>query len=150
MAGHNIAAMFNLSCVDQFRYPGVNEVYVTDLLPLTQGPATISSDQKLCFFDPLNLRLGPLKTILTSHGNLTCAKAYDLGGSVVATAGEDGSVSMWDLRQDGKQAEVARMTGASYEIPVPIKVRFVTMNRQPGAGSLSCLLKHGVFCSSGH
>lgn len=103
--------MFNLTCVDQFRYPGVDEVYVTDLVPLTQGPATISSDQKLCLFDPLGLRPGPTNTLQTSHGNLTCAKAYDLGGSVVATAGENGSVSMWDLRQDGKQAEVARMAG---------------------------------------
>jgi WD repeat-containing protein 89 len=103
--------MFNLTCVDGFRYPGLEEVYVTDLIPLTQGPATISSDQKLCLFNPLSLRPGPVKTLQTNHGNLTCAKAYDLGGSIVATAGENGSVSMWDLRLDEKQAEVASMTG---------------------------------------
>lgn len=103
--------MFNLTCVDGFRYPGLEEVYVTDLIPLTQGPATISSDQKLCLFNPLSLRPGPVKTLQTNHGNLTCAKAYDLGGSIVATAGENGSVSMWDLRLDGKQAEVASMMG---------------------------------------
>ncbi|KAH8682219.1 WD40-repeat-containing domain protein [Xylariales sp. PMI_506] len=99
--------MFNLSCVDGFKYPGIEEVYVLDLVPFAQGPATISSDQKLCLFDPLSLRLGPIKTLQTSHGSLRCAKAFDLGGTVVATAGEDGSVSIWDLRQD---SEVARIT----------------------------------------
>jgi WD repeat-containing protein 89 len=84
---------------------------VQDLVPLTQGPAAISSDQKLCLFNPLSLRPGPVRELLTRHGNLTCAKAYDMNGAVVATAGEDGSVSMWDLRQDSPQAEVARMTG---------------------------------------
>ncbi|KAF3019335.1 hypothetical protein E8E14_010172 [Neopestalotiopsis sp. 37M] len=108
--------MFNLTCVDGFRYPGLEEVYVTDLIPLTQGPATISSDQKLCLFNPLSLRPGPVKTLQTNHGNLTCAKAYDLGGSIVATAGENGSVSMWDLRLDEKQAEVASMT--DNQVPV--------------------------------
>lgn len=111
VTGQAITNMFNLTCVDSFRYPGHEDVYVTDLVPLTQGPATISSDQKLCLFNPLSLRPGPTQTLQTNHGNLTCAKAYDLGGSVVATAGEDGSISMWDLRLDGKQAQVARMTG---------------------------------------
>jgi WD40 repeat protein len=103
--------MFNLDCVDGFKYPGLDEVYVLDIIPLAQGPATISSDQKLCFFNPLSLRLGPVKTLQTRHRNLTCAKKYDLGGSIIATAGEDGSISMWDLRQDATQSEVARMEG---------------------------------------
>jgi len=103
--------MFNLSCVDGFRYPGLDEVYVLDLIPLAQGPATISTDQKLCAFNPLSLRPGPLTTLQTKHGNLTCAKAFDLVGSVVCTAGEDGSVSLWDLRKDPREAEVARLTG---------------------------------------
>ncbi|KAK8064792.1 WD domain-containing protein [Apiospora phragmitis] len=102
--------MFNLSCVDGFRYPGLDEVYVLDLIPLAQGAATISSDQKLCVFNPLSLRPGPLTTLQTKHGNLTCAKAFDLVGSVVCTAGEDGSVSLWDLRKDPRETEVARLT----------------------------------------
>ncbi|KAK7962236.1 WD domain protein [Apiospora aurea] len=102
--------MFNLSCVDEFRYPGSDEVYVLDLVPLAQGPATISSDQKLCAFNPLSLRPGPVTTLQTKHGNLTSAKAFDLVGSVVCTAGEDGSVSLWDLRKDPREAEVARLT----------------------------------------
>lgn len=109
--------MYSLSCVDGFRYPGVDEVYVTDLIPLTQGPATISSDQKLCVFNPLSLRPGPVGTLQTNHGNLTCAKAFDLGGSVVCTAGEDGSISMWDLRKDVREAEVARLTGTDGSLP---------------------------------
>ncbi|KAK7984887.1 WD domain-containing protein [Apiospora saccharicola] len=102
--------MFNLSCVDGFRFPGLEEVYILDLVPLAQGPATISSDQKLCAFNPLSLRPGPVTTLQTKHGNLTCAKAFDLVGSVVCTAGEDGSVSLWDLRKDPREAEVARLT----------------------------------------
>lgn len=112
--------MYPLSCVDSFRYPGVDEVYVTDLIPLTQGPATTSSDQKLCVFNPLSLRPGPVSTLQTNHGNLTCAKAFDLGGSVVCTAGEDGSISMWDLRKDAREAEVARLTGANGSWPITV------------------------------
>ncbi|ORY54849.1 WD domain-containing protein [Pseudomassariella vexata] len=100
--------MFTLACVDGFRYPGLDEIYVTDIIPLVTGPATISSDQQLCFFNPVNLRVGPVKSIQTSHGNITCAKPIDAGGSVVCTAGENGSISIWDLRQDS--AEVARLT----------------------------------------
>ncbi|KAI2783771.1 WD40 repeat-like protein [Daldinia loculata] len=102
--------MYPLNCVDGYRIPVREEVYVLDIIPLTAGPATISSDQKLSLFNPTNLKVGPQLNLLTRHGNITCAKAYDAGSAIVCTAGEDGSVSMWDLRQDARQAEVARLT----------------------------------------
>lgn len=104
--------MYPLTCVDGYRIPLREEVYVTEIIPLTSGPATISSDQKLSLFNPANLSAGPLVNLLTRHGNITCAKAFDVGNATVCTAGEDGSVSMWDLRQDPRQAEVARLTGS--------------------------------------
>ncbi|KAI1758566.1 WD40-repeat-containing domain protein [Hypoxylon sp. FL1150] len=102
--------MYPLTCVDGYRIPLREEVYVLDIIPLTSGPATISSDQKLSVFSPTNLSTGPQVNLLTHHGNITCAKAYDAGNAIVCTAGEDGSVSMWDLRRDSRQAEVARLT----------------------------------------
>ncbi|XXH05463.1 hypothetical protein Hte_011890 [Hypoxylon texense] len=103
--------MYPLTCVDGYKIPLREEVYVLDIVPLTSGPATISSDQQLSVFNPTNLSTGPQVNLLTRHGNITCAKAYDGANAIVCTAGEDGSVSMWDLRRDPREAEVARLTG---------------------------------------
>ncbi|KAI1477077.1 WD40 repeat-like protein [Daldinia eschscholtzii] len=108
--------MYPLTYVDGYRIPVREEVYVLDIIPLTAGPATISSDQKLSLFNPTNLRAGPQLNLLTQHGNITCAKAYDAGNAVVCTAGEDGSVSMWDLRNDPRRADIARLT--DNQVPV--------------------------------
>ncbi|CAJ2500208.1 Uu.00g030610.m01.CDS01 [Anthostomella pinea] len=102
--------MFPLACIDGYRLPVRQEVYILSILPLIRGPATISSDQKLSLFDPLSLRTGPIRDVVASHGNLTCAAAFDAANAVVCTAGEDGSLSMWDLRLEARQAEVARLT----------------------------------------
>lgn len=103
--------MYNLTYVEGYRTPIRQEIYVLDIIPLSSGPVTISSDQSLSAFNPTALSQGPVKSWQTNHGNVTCAKGLDLGGTVVCTAGEDGSVSLWDLRLDGQQAQVARLTG---------------------------------------
>ncbi|KAI1392912.1 WD40 repeat-like protein [Hypoxylon trugodes] len=108
--------MYSLTCIDGYKIPVREEVYVLDILPLTSGPATISSDQKLSLFNPANLSAGPPVNLLTRHGNITCAKVFHAGNAIVCTAGEDGSVSMWDLRQDARQAEVARLTDNRYPV----------------------------------
>ncbi len=105
--------MYSLSQADGFRYPGREEVYVLDIIPLHTGLAAISSDQSLCLFDPLKLSQGPLKRISTNHGNLTSAKAYSGAESIVCTTGESGSVSLWDLRLDPSQAQVLQLQGRS-------------------------------------
>ncbi|KAI1098578.1 WD40 repeat-like protein [Jackrogersella minutella] len=102
--------MYPLTCMDGYKIPLRAEVYVLDIVPFTSGPATISSDQKLSLFNPASLSTGPLVNHLTNHGNITCAKAFDVGNAIVCTAGEDGSISAWDLRQDATKAEVARLT----------------------------------------
>ncbi|TGJ85730.1 hypothetical protein E0Z10_g3052 [Xylaria hypoxylon] len=102
--------MYSLDRIDEYRIPTREEVYVLDIIPFTSGPATISSDQKLSLFDPLSLKTGPTVNLVTNHGNITCAKAFDADNSVMCTAGENGTISMWDLRQDVRQAEVAKFT----------------------------------------
>ncbi|KAI1334108.1 WD40 repeat-like protein [Xylariaceae sp. FL0016] len=109
--------MYPLTCVDRYKIPIREEVYVLDIIPLTSGPATISSDQKLSAFDPTSLQTGPLVHLLTNHGNITCAEAFDPDASICCTAGENGSVSIWDLRMDARCAEAARMT-IDNQIPI--------------------------------
>jgi WD repeat-containing protein 89 len=103
--------MYLLTQVDAFQYPGGDELFVLDIIPLHMGLAAVASDQSLCIFDPLRLNQGPLKRIQTNHGNLTSAKGYDPAASIVCTTGEAGSVSMWDLRLASAQAEVLRLGG---------------------------------------
>ncbi|KAI1115697.1 WD40-repeat-containing domain protein [Nemania sp. NC0429] len=109
--------MYPLDCIDAFRIPTREEVYILDIIPFTSGPATISSDQKLSVFNPLSLKTGPTTDLVTNHGNITCARAFDAANSVVCTAGENGTISLWDLRQDVRQAQVSRFTTEG-QVPV--------------------------------
>ncbi|KAI1819767.1 WD40-repeat-containing domain protein [Xylaria intraflava] len=102
--------MYPLTGIDEYRIPTREEVYVLDIIPFVSGPATISSDQKLSLFNPLSLKTGPTVNLVTKHGNITCARVFDAANSVACTAGENGTLSIWDLRQDVRQAEVARFT----------------------------------------
>lgn len=103
--------MYNLTQVDAFQNPGRDPAYMLEIVPVAQGLAAISSDQNLTLFDPLSLSKGPLKTIRTTHGNISCARAYDASNSIVCTAGENGTVSLWDLRLDGSKAQIATPGG---------------------------------------
>lgn len=89
--------MYQLTAVDGYKYPKP-DTYVLEILPIAAGLAAIASDQTLSLFDPTRLNAGPLKQITTDHGNLTCAKVYDPAESIVCTAGENGTVSIWDFR----------------------------------------------------
>ncbi|KAK1970631.1 WD repeat domain-containing protein [Colletotrichum sublineola] len=94
--------MYNLSCVDGHQFSNQQDVYVLDVQRLNAGLATISSDQKLGLFNPARLGQGPVKSYLTSHGNLTSLKTFDWQTSIVCTAGENGEVSVWDMRESSK------------------------------------------------
>ncbi len=110
--------MYQLACADRYRYPGRDEApYVLEIIPLTAGLAATSSNQQLSLFDPLRLSQGPVKTIATDHGNLTSAKAYSPGESIVATTGENGTVSIWDLRLDPSNARALQI-GGKLHIPL--------------------------------
>lgn len=103
--------MYNLSKADAFRNSGSDPAYVLEIIPVAGGLAAVSSDQKLTLFNPSSLSRGPLKTIRTAHGNITCARAFDASNSIVCTAGENGTVSLWDLRLDDSKAQIAAPTG---------------------------------------
>jgi WD40 repeat protein len=103
--------MYQLTCTDGYKYPGSEPTYVLDIIPLATGLAATSSNQRLCIFDPLRLSQGPLKTIQTNHGNLTTAKAYSTNDSIIATAGENGTISLWDLRLDPSKAQALQIGG---------------------------------------
>ncbi|ROW10791.1 hypothetical protein VPNG_05379 [Cytospora leucostoma] len=108
--------MYNLSKADAFQNPGSDPAYVLEIIPVAGGLAAISSDQKLTLFNPLRLSQGPQKTIRTAHGNITCARAFDVSNSIVCTAGENGTVSLWDPRLDGSKAQIATPTGSDAPI----------------------------------
>lgn len=110
--------MYNLSKTDAYQNPGRDPAYVLEILPLADGLAAISSDQNLTLFNPQRLGQGPQQTIRTAHGNVTCARAFDASGSVVCTAGENGSVSLWDLRlgRGVRAAPVAATAGCDSPI----------------------------------
>jgi hypothetical protein len=103
--------MYQLVNSDGYKYPG-KETYVLDILPVATGFAATASDQTLNLFDPLRLSQGPVKTIRTNHGNLTAAKVYSTHDSAVCTTGENGKVSVWDLRLDPSGAQAMQLGGA--------------------------------------
>ncbi|GKT91682.1 WD repeat-containing protein [Colletotrichum tofieldiae] len=107
--------MYNLSCVDGHHFSNQQDVYVLDIQRLDAGLAAISSDQKLSLFNPARLGQGPIKSYPTSHGNLTCLKTFDWQNSIVCTAGENGEVSVWDMRESSKP-QVAHFTASQSPI----------------------------------
>lgn len=102
--------MYNLICADGYHFGGQGDVYVLDLYRLSTGLAAISSDQKLTLFNPARLGQGPVRSLPTNHGNLTCLKTYNAAESIVCTAGENGQVSVWDLRE-GSKPQIAHFGG---------------------------------------
>ncbi|KAL2023259.1 hypothetical protein VTK56DRAFT_3382 [Thermocarpiscus australiensis] len=106
--------MYQLVGTDGYKYPSP-ETYVLDILPVATGFAATASDQTLSLFDPQRLSKGPIRTIRTDHGNLTSAKVYSAADSVICTAGENGAVSVWDLRLD--HARVLQIGGTQSSLP---------------------------------
>lgn len=111
--------MYSLSCSDGYQYPGSEPTYITDIIPLATGLAAAASDQSIRLFDPLRLNQGPIKRLQTDHGNLTSAKAFNPVESIICTTGENGSVSLWDLRLDSSKAQVLRIQGLSHPPRIP-------------------------------
>jgi hypothetical protein len=94
--------MYNLWSLDEYQYPGgENAPYVLSIFPVAAGLAATASDGTLSVFDPVKLANGPAKRISTQQGTLSAARPYNAAQSAVATAGQDGKVFLWDLRQNG-------------------------------------------------
>ncbi|KAH6609433.1 hypothetical protein Trco_002779 [Trichoderma cornu-damae] len=99
--------MYTLTNIDQHHFSGPEDVYVLEAHRTAAGLATVASDQTLSLFDPARLRTGPVASLKTSHGNVTTLRVFDAGASLACTAGEDGSVGVWDLRQRSRVAQFA-------------------------------------------
>jgi WD40 repeat protein len=100
--------MYTLTNIDQHHFSGPEDVYVLEAHRTASGLATVASDQTLSLFNPGRLGTGPVARLRTDHGNVTTLRVFDAATSVVCTAGENGSVGVWDLRQG---ARVAQFTG---------------------------------------
>ncbi|KAG5970618.1 hypothetical protein E4U55_001541 [Claviceps digitariae] len=92
------------------------ETYVLDLHRTSAGLAALSSDQHLSLLSPARLADGPVRKWRTQHGNVTALRVYDEAAGVVCTAGEDGTVGVWDLRGAGEAARVAQFKAADAPI----------------------------------
>jgi WD40 repeat protein len=89
--------MYSLNCADGLSFG--RDVYVLDIQRTSAGLASISSDQFLSVLDPARLSAGPQRRLQTQHGNLTTLRVFDSNAALVCTAGENGTVGVWDLRQ---------------------------------------------------
>lgn len=102
--------MYTLDALDHFQVTKPENTYIYDIVPTAAGLATISSDDVLRVLDIQNINEKPLKEIKNVNKDVTCLKAVDATGEagavVVAAAGRDGRVGMWDLRTGEKVAEV--------------------------------------------
>ncbi|GAB0136859.1 hypothetical protein EsDP_00005147 [Epichloe bromicola] len=108
--------MYTLSNVAQHHFSGPQDVYALDVHRTEAGLATISSDQQLSLLSPARLGDGPASAWRTQHGNLTALRVFDRNSSLVCTAGEDGTVGVWDLRQQGPAARAAQFNAAQAPI----------------------------------
>ncbi|KAL7939738.1 WD40-repeat-containing domain protein [Trichoderma chlorosporum] len=97
--------MYTLANIDQHHFAGPEDVYVLEAHRTASGLATVASDQTLSLFNPGRLGAGPVARLRTDHGNVTTLRVFDAGTSVVCTAGENGSVGVWDLRQGARVAQ---------------------------------------------
>lgn len=86
--------MYSLREAASFHIP---DTYILDVANTNQGLISLSSDHRLSL---LRHDLGGLvKSVETGHGVMGV-----VGDGVVCTAGEQGSVSVWDMRVGGKVA----------------------------------------------
>ncbi|KAF5020921.1 hypothetical protein F66182_7073 [Fusarium sp. NRRL 66182] len=92
--------MYSLTCADSISLG--RDVYVLDIQRTSAGLASISSDQFLSVLDPVRLSAGPQRRLPTEHGNLTTLGVFDSDSALVCTAGENGTVAVWDLRQGAR------------------------------------------------
>jgi WD40 repeat protein len=111
--------MYTLTNIDAHR--SASDAYVLDVRRTAAGLAAISSDQTLALLDPSRLSAGPLSRPLpVGHGaGVAALRVFDWAGSLVCTAGEDGGVAVWDLRQGGiatASSEVARFSASTTPI----------------------------------
>jgi hypothetical protein len=99
--------MYALNACASFKINQPSETYIFDIISTADGIVAISSDDTLRLLDPALLHGQPLYTIPHIQDQVTCLKALDGHNSVVCTAGRDGRLSILDLRNRSKVADLA-------------------------------------------
>ncbi|KAM0742060.1 hypothetical protein ACQRIT_002237 [Beauveria bassiana] len=107
--------MYALANLESHRFGRGDSVYVTEIARTAVGLAAISTDNALSLLDPTRLTAGPIATWTAAHGaSVTALRVLD--GGLACTAGEDGTVAVWDLRMKGAAARVAQFKAS--EAPI--------------------------------
>ncbi|KAM4067239.1 WD domain-containing protein [Hirsutella rhossiliensis] len=118
--------MYSLSNVARHQLPssaaqGGGGVYVLDLQRTGGGlVAALASDRSLSLLDPARLGQGPPAAAWRAdHGGATTTLrpfGAGEGAALVCTAGEDGTVGVWDVRLRGDAARVAHFRASDAPI----------------------------------
>lgn len=85
--------------------------YIYTLVPTSRGLAAISSDDSLRLFDSSSPSSQPL-TWSNVNTSVTCLKGFD--NNVVATAGRDGLVKFWDVREKSLRNSITFTAGGRH------------------------------------
>ena len=96
--------MYTLSEINSFRAPNA-DTYIYDIIPVSSGIASISSDDVLRLLDPLVVNGQPITSIRNFNKDVTCLERCG-DGDVVCTGGRDGRVLLTDLRSGNRIGEV--------------------------------------------
>ena len=107
--------MYSLSCADSYEFRSSGGTYVLDIHILQSGLVSITTDQRINLSDPARLHAGPTASLPTDHDNVTVLTPYDWSNGTVCTAGQNGTVAVWDLRAPQSSSRVASFRGMAVD-----------------------------------
>ncbi|KAG9258274.1 WD40-repeat-containing domain protein [Emericellopsis atlantica] len=116
--------MYTLTNTEAYSLPSSD--WITSLLRTSATTLTsISTDGSLSLHNPAALPQGPLKSFKTTHDTISVLQPWD--DNVVATSGWNGTVTLWDFRQQKGKA----LDFKACDAPV------LSMATHPGSQALS-------------
>lgn len=108
--------MYLLNSISSFSIPSPAGTYIYDIVPLSTGSelAAISSDDCLRILDSVTLKV---KSEVKAAGKeVTCLRAFGGEASgVVAVAGRDGKIGLWDSRA-GKGVKAGEVRSGEFRL----------------------------------
>ena len=99
--------MYTLDATGVFRIEQPPDTYIYHIEPVADRIAAISSDNCLRLIDPLFLNGPALNTIQNIHAEVTCLKILDAENGIICTAGRDGKIAIFDLREKARVTEMS-------------------------------------------
>jgi WD40 repeat protein len=105
--------MYHLTDTDEYRFPGTDAPYVLEVIPTVSGLVVTTTDQRVSLFNPTRLRDGPQRANHTGGWNIQAARVLGSQESLVAAAGEDGKIAVWDFRDSTGTPQVSFDLGSS-------------------------------------